>query len=128
MKTIEKRQDIAVLVNAFYAKIREDDMLGPIFNSHIPEEKWPEHLSKLTDFWETNIFGVIRFKGNPTQKHLQVDRNLNHAIEPAHFERWLQLWFETVDELYDGENAERAKNSATRMARAQFMMITQHRP
>ncbi len=128
MKTIEDRQDINILVNAFYTKIRKDDLLGPIFNSHIPDEKWPEHLSKLTDFWETNLFGVARFKGNPTQKHINVDRNLNHTIDPAHFGRWLELWFETIDELYQGEGAERAKNSAKKMARGQFMMISQHRP
>lgn len=128
MKTIENRQDINILVNTFYAKIRKDDLLGPIFNNHIPEERWPEHLSKLTDFWETNLFGVARFKGNPTHKHINVDRNLNHTIDQAHFGRWLELWIETIDELYEGEFAEKAKNSAHKMAQAQFMMISQHRP
>lgn len=128
MKTIDDRRDVSILVNTFYAKIRMDDLLGTIFNSHIPEEKWPEHLSKLTDFWETNLFGVARFKGNPSQKHINVDKNLNHTIEPGHFGRWLQLWFETIDELYMGERAERAKNSAKKMAQGQFMMISQHRP
>lgn len=128
MKTIESREDVSILVNTFYAKIRKDDLLGPIFNSHIPEEKWPEHLSKLTDFWETNLFGVARFKGNPSQKHINVDQNLNHTIDQDHFGRWLYLWFQTIEELYTGEYAEKAKRSAQRMARGQFMMIWQHRP
>ena len=50
MKEIESRSDINYLVNNFYSKIRRDNLLGPIFNSHISEEKWPAHLSKLTDF------------------------------------------------------------------------------
>jgi len=128
MKTIESREDINVLVNTFYAKIRKDDLLGPIFNSHIPEEKWPEHLDKLTDFWETNLFGVARFKGSPTQKHLNVDKNLNHTVDQKHFGQWLQLWFETIDELYEGEHALKAKEAARRMAHGQFMTIWAHRP
>jgi len=51
MKQIENRNDINILVNNFYSKIRKDDLLGPIFNAHIPDDKWKEHLDKLTDFW-----------------------------------------------------------------------------
>jgi len=50
MKTIQNRSDVNQLVNVFYAKIRKDDLLGPIFNKHIIDEQWPEHLDKLTDF------------------------------------------------------------------------------
>ena len=61
MNTISTRKDISVLVHAFYGKIREDELLGPIFNGHISEEQWPVHLEKLTDFWETNLFGIPKF-------------------------------------------------------------------
>ena len=128
MDTIETRNDISVLVNSFYAKIRKDELLGPIFNSHIPDEKWPEHLSKLTDFWETNLFGIAKFKGNPSQKHVNVDRNLEYTIEQTHFGKWLQLWFETIDELYEGKLADKAKNAARNMSTAQFIMIWRNRP
>lgn len=80
-----KTEDIELLVNSFYAKIRVDELLGPIFNSHISENAWPEHLKNLADFWETNIFGVPRFKGSPTQKHINVDKNLNYTISQVHF-------------------------------------------
>ncbi len=103
-------------------------MLGPIFNGHIPDEKWPEHLSKLTDFWETNLFGIAKFKGNPTAKHIQVDTNLNNTIDQTHFGRWLQLWLETIDELYEGELANKAKQSARKMATGQFLAIWSNRP
>jgi len=128
MKPIENRKDINILVNAFYTKIRKDEVLGPIFNGHIAEERWPEHLEKLTDFWETNLFGVIKFKGNPTLKHINVDKNLNHSVEQKHFGIWLQLWFETINELYEGELAEKAKESARRMAHFQFMAMWNKRP
>ena len=58
VKQITSREDVSLLVNTFYGKIRQDELLGPIFNGHIAEEKWPEHLWKLTNFWETNLFGV----------------------------------------------------------------------
>ncbi len=127
MKTIDSREDVRLLVNTFYAKIRQDDLLGPIFHAHIPDDKWPEHLEKLTDFWETNLFAVKRFKGNPTKKHIAVDKNLNHSVEQKHFGKWLQLWFETINELFEGERANKAKESARQMAHGQFMMMWRSR-
>lgn len=127
MKEIETREDISFLVHTFYRKIRKDEFLGPIFNSHITEDKWPEHLSKLTDFWETNLFGVPKFKGSPTQKHLEVDRNLKYTTSQKHFGQWLQIWFQTIDENFEGFLANRAKEAARRMAHGQFMTIFNHR-
>lgn len=128
LKKIESRQDIENLVNSFYTKIREDELLGPIFNAHISDDKWPEHLIKLADFWETNLFGVPRFKGSPSQKHINVDRNLNYTIEQVHFGKWLQLWFETIDEFYTGDYAQRAKDAARKMSTGQFLVIWSNRP
>ena len=123
MDALRDRNDIETLVNAFYAKVRHNELLGPIFNAHIPDEKWPDHLEKLADFWETNLLGVPRFKGNPSRKHIGVDKNLNHSVEQLHFGTWLQLWFQTIDELFEGELATKAKESARRMAHGQFMAI-----
>ncbi|QTV05033.1 group III truncated hemoglobin [Faecalibacter bovis] len=128
MRQIDNRSDINILVNSFYSKVKVDELLGPIFNAHISDDKWPEHLDKLTDFWETNLFGVAKFKGNPTQKHINVDKNLNYSIEQKHFGRWLQIWFETIDELYEGEYADKAKNSARKMSTGQYLAIWQQRP
>lgn len=128
MKTIQNREDIRHLVHKFYDKIRLDDLLGPIFNAHILEEQWPVHLEKLTDFWETNLFGVPKFKGSPTQKHINVDKNMAYKIDQTHFGRWIQLWFETIDELYEGELADKAKNAARKMSTGQFIAIWQQRP
>lgn len=127
MANIQNRSDIQRLVRAFYAQVRQDDLLGPIFNRAIPEPHWPEHLEKLTDFWETNLLGVLRYKGSPTRAHVEVDAREGHQISQLHFHRWLSLWFATLDSLFDGPLAQRAKDGARRMATGQFMAIGSHR-
>ena len=128
MKEIETREDIELLVHSFYEKIRQDELLGDIFNTHIPENAWPEHLKKLSDFWETNLFGVPKYKGNLTEKHINVDKNLNYTIDSLHFGTWLLLWFETIDQWFTGVNAQRAKDAARKMSTGQFIAIWAKRP
>ncbi len=120
-KEIESREDVSLLVNTFYGKVRKHEVLGLIFNGII--HNWPEHLEKLTDFWETNLFFVKAYKGNPLRAHLDVDRHVNYTVEQAHFGNWLQLWFETLDELFIGENCEIAKKRARAMAHVMFLRI-----
>lgn len=120
-KDIETREDIELLVHSFYAKVRAHENLGPIFNSAIDD--WDSHLARLTDFWETNLFFVRNYKGNPLQVHLDVDHQFNNSIEQLHFGNWLQLWFETLDSLFKGRYAEIAKARARSMAATMFMRI-----
>lgn len=128
MKTIDTREDLQVLVNTFYSKIRKDALLGPIFNTHISEELWPDHLVKLTDFWETNLFGVPKFKGNPLQKHAKVDKVAGYTINQVHFGKWLQLWVETIHELFEGEHAQKAIHTARKMATGQYLTLWHQKP
>lgn len=128
MKAIENHDDVHLLVVQFYAKIRADELLGPIFNGMIPDDKWPGHLDKLTDFWITNLFGIQKFKGNPVQAHVNTDKAVNHSISQVHFGRWLQLWFETIDTYFEGKRADKAKSAARRMASGQFMVMWHARP
>lgn len=127
-RDIENREDITQLVHIFYQKIRKDNLLGPIFNTHIPPNDWPAHLEKLTDFWETNLMGIRKFKGSPTQKHVQVDKAMDFSMDQKHFGQWLHLWFFTLDELFVGPLTERAKQAARKMATGQFLMVWQSRP
>lgn len=122
-RLLKTRSDIYYLVEKFYDHVRQDDVLGPIFNRHIPEDSWPEHLEKLTDFWESNLLGNPKFKGNPTLKHIEVDKHNEKPIEQQMFGRWLQHWFKTIDDNFEGEQANKAKEAARRMAHMQFMMI-----
>lgn len=126
MKTIDSREDVQFLVNTFYARIREDDFLGPIFNAHVDD--WPEHLEKLGDFWESNLFRIPKFRGNPPLAHSRMDRAEGETITQEHFGRWLQLWYDTINTHFEGERAELAKNLARRMSTGLYIAIWQGRP
>ena len=129
MKEIESRKEVNELVNTFYATIRKDEMLGPIFNKMLPtDEIWVEHLEKLTDFWETNLFAVIKFKGNPMAAHQKVDKTFDYKITQDHFYQWLKLWNKTVDSLFVGERAEMAKERARRMSTHLHVNMWKHKP
>lgn len=119
------RQDVEQLVHTFYGKVRQHPELGPFFNETITD--WPEHLEKLSGFWETNLFFVKAYKGNPLKAHLAVDTTFNHQIEQDHFGNWLELWFATVDGLFEGKNAHLAKERARSMAHILFIRIFQAR-
>ena len=124
-KQIEDRQDISLLVRTFYRKIRKDEVLGPIFNTSISD--WESHLELLTDFWESQLFLKRNYHGNPVTAHQEVDEKMNHTITSEHFGLWLNLWFETIDELYTGEVAWLAKNRAQKMSTMLFMKIYENR-
>jgi hemoglobin len=83
---------IARLVRAFYAKVRQDPTLGPIFNREIAD--WDEHLAKLCDFWSSVLLMSGRFKGQPMAVHARLP-----DITAAHFDPWLRLFHETAAEV-----------------------------
>lgn len=129
MKEIEKREDVYKLVSSFYAKIRVDEILGPIFNKMLTtDEIWAEHLEKLTDFWETNLFHIVKFKGNPMEAHQRADKANHYSMSQDHFHHWLMMWNGTVNSLFEGEKAELAKEKARRMATHLFMNVHKHKP
>ena len=79
-------------VHTFYGRVREDEVLGPIFNARV--EDWPDHLAKLCDFWSSVTLMTGRFKGSPMAAHARAPE-----IEMAHFARWLDIWRETAREI-----------------------------
>lgn len=85
---------IVRLVDAFYAKVRRDPVLAPVFERAIEAERWPEHLRKMYDFWSSVMRTSGRYKGNPLAVHAALP-----DIEPEMFERWLALFGETAGEL-----------------------------
>ncbi|HAS47192.1 MAG TPA: globin [Microscillaceae bacterium] len=118
---IQSRQEVSTLVRSFYAKVRQDTVIGHFFNETIQD--WEEHLEKLTDFWETNLLFVKKYKGNPMREHLAVNQRFEPGINFEHFNRWLALWTTTVDELFEGELAETAKTRAANIATVIFRKI-----
>ncbi|RYD68884.1 MAG: group III truncated hemoglobin [Verrucomicrobiaceae bacterium] len=107
------RAGIERLVNAFYDKVRRDDMLGFIFND-VAKTDWAAHLPKMYAFWETVIFGTGGFSGNPLAAHMRLVP-LTEMGRPQ-FDRWLAVFVETVDELFSGAKAEHIKSCAADMA------------
>lgn len=119
-KDIENRADIAILIQSFYAKIRADAEIGFYFNELIKD--WDSHLEKLTDFWEMNLFGGKIYKGNPLEAHNKVDAHFDGKISPNDFGIWLNYWFATLEELFEGENVEILKRRARKMGT--FIMVS----
>ncbi len=124
-KDIKDRQDIATLIRTFYSSVRQHPEIGPFFNETIHD--WSGHIEKLTDFWETNLFFKKAYKGNPLKAHIDVDANFDHSIEQVHFGHWLELWFSTVDRLFEGRLADLSKERARNMANIMFIRIFQAR-
>ena len=127
-REIATRADVFLLVSSFYDKIKRDEVIGHFFLKAIPTDKWDEHLEHLTDFWETNLFFVRKFKGNPIAKHRNVDENSDYKISQEHFGRWLQLWFTTVDEYFVGIKATQAKERARNIASMLFFKLYENKP
>lgn len=128
LRDLKNREDVFLLVNTFYSKVKKDDFIGPIFLEIIPEYEWEPHIEKLTDFWETNLFFVRKFKGNPMKAHKDIDTHFKYSITQEHFGKWLELWFTTVNELFEGTKANDAKERARNIASALFMKMYETRP
>lgn len=100
---------LKALVALFYGRVRQDAELGPIFDSAVHD--WPEHLSKLTDFWHSVMLTSGRYKGNPMLAHMRQKR-----IRPEHFDRWLALWNDAAVEVMAPEAAAALRAKAARIA------------
>ena len=82
---------LARLIPRFYARVRADDLLGPLFDEAVAD--WPEHLERLVAFWSSVMLTTGRYKGNPMQAHMRH----KPRITPEMFARWLALWAEVAD-------------------------------
>ena len=113
MKKLETREDIELLVNKFYDKVGSDETIGFFFND-VAMVDWSHHLPKMYAFWETLLFGQISYKGNPMAVHFPI--NAQVPMEKKHFQHWIKLWTQTIEENFTGEMAETAIYKATNIA------------
>ncbi len=120
LKDIETLDDIKTLVDVFYSKVREDECLKDIFNQVI-RDRWPEHLEKMYRFWQTVLLEEHRYTGSPFLPHAKL------PVDQEHFSQWLNLFSGTVEELFSGEKAERAKWQGERMAEMFLSKIQYYR-
>lgn len=125
MREIENRKDVSLIVRGFYAKVRTDETLSHIFTSIITD--WEDHLEKLTDFWTMQLFGEKIYTGNPILVHQEVDKYTHYEITAYHFGTWLNLWFETIDADFSGENADTLKRRARKMQTVLLVSMYENR-
>lgn len=102
MQDIQTKEDIALLVDKFYDKVLSDNLLQPFF-AHLNFDK---HKPKMIHFWSFVLLSEPGYKTDVTQKHLKM------PLKKEHFDQWIHLFNETVDELFQGEKAEAAKQRA----------------
>ena len=116
MKTdIRNRKDIEKLVNAFYDKVKKDDVIGYLFND-VAKVKWELHLPRMYDFWENILFYTGNYDGNPMARHKELhDKS---TMTKAHFQHWIDLFYKTVNYHFEGPKAEEIKNRAMNIATA----------
>ncbi len=116
---IEVEEDITSLVHQFYTKVHNDDLLAPVFNSII-KDNWDKHLQTMCNFWSSILLYSKKYLNDPMAKHLPL------PLEKKHFDKWLILFEETVDELFSGDIATTAKTRANNIAR--IMKSVKHIP
>lgn len=102
-------QDIKILVDTFYERVRANDLLGPIFNNLL-KDRWPAHLEKMYRFWQTVLLEQHTYSGSPFLPHAKL------PVDQQHFTVWLSLWHQTVNDFFEGTKAEEAKWRGEKMA------------
>ena len=100
-KEIQNKKEIQLLVDSFYEKVRQDPTLAPVFDRVI-QNRWPVHLEKMYKFWGTILLDDKSYRGNPFMPHSEL------PIEEMHFDIWLKLFHQTLDEHFEGQVAEEA--------------------
>ena len=105
------------LLEVFYARVREDALIGPVFNDAVRD--WPEHLARIADFWSSVMLSSGRYKGNPVAAHMA------HAarLSPEKFGRWLAIWRETTNEMLPAPLAQAMQSKAERIAESLQLAI-----
>ncbi|OIQ18093.1 MAG: sec-independent protein translocase TatC [Flavobacterium sp. MedPE-SWcel] len=106
---IETEGDVKLMVDSFYDKVNKDELLSYVFND-FSKVDWETHLPKMYSFWNTLIFGKQSYKGFPFGVHTTL------PIHKTHFDRWVQLFDENIDDLFEGEVAIATKQRAKSIA------------
>ena len=119
-RDLDTPEEVAEMVRRFYQDVAQDDLLGPMFDD-VAQVDWSEHLPKLTAFWCRALLGSEGYQGNPFRSHSEI--HARSALTVAHFERWLQLFHETVELGWVGPNARRALELAHNVARVHSQQL-----
>lgn len=102
-------EDIKLLVDSFYNKVRQNPALAPVFDERI-KDNWSVHLEKMYRFWQTVLLEEHTYFGSPFVPHADL------PVDESHFAEWMELFTQTVNELFTGEKAKEAIWRAGKMA------------
>ena len=104
------------MVVEFYRRARRDERLGPVFEAHVDE--WDAHLSRMTDFWSAALLRTGRYSGRPVERHRSIG-----SLAAGHFDRWVELFEETVRDLCPPRQADAFLVRARRMRDGMIMVL-----
>ena len=113
---------ITRLVHGFYADVRADPLLGPVFDGAIGA-RWDAHLARMVDFWCTVALGARRYRGDVFAPHMRLQ-----GVTPAHFAAWTRLWARHTEDLFDADTARQLQQAAHGIARKLFHGYFGQRP
>lgn len=106
---IKTAEDVKLMVDTFYAKVQQDELLANVFND-FAQVDWEDHLPKMYSFWNSLLFGTRTYKGHPFRAHIPL------PVTPAHFDHWISIFEQNIDEHFTGEVAEHTKLRARSIA------------
>jgi hemoglobin len=112
-RDLQNREDIVQLLDLFYSKAFNDELIGYFFTEVVPLDL-ETHIPVIADFWEAIVFNTQDYRKNVMQVHQHI--NLLSAIKKEHLDRWISLFTQTVEELFAGANAELIKQRARSVA------------
>ncbi len=110
---IQNKQDIEKIVQNFYNKVKEDEYIGHYFTK-VVHVNWEKHATLMTSFWENVLFYTGNYEGNPVNAHKSVHYLKQTTAE--HYERWMTLFNNVIDESFEGANANKMKTHAKAIA------------
>ena len=107
---ITGKKDIVIIMQFFYEKAKADKVIGHFFTD-VVEVNWEQHIPTMSAFWENVLFYTGEYDGNPLDAHKKI--HAQNATSSLHFERWLRIFNETIDQHFSGKNATKMKLHAS---------------
>ena len=124
MHDITNDNDIKLLIDKFYEKVFTDSLIGPFFAEVLTIFR-EKHIPVMNKFWGSVLLGTNSYQGNPMLLHMELDKK--HNLDKVHFDRWPELWEETINENFNGDKASEALMRAKNIAGLMQHKIMQNR-
>jgi hemoglobin len=120
LKDITGSKDIKLLIDSFYKQVLTDETIGHFFTKVVPIN-FDKHIPIMYSFWENVLFYTGEYKRNPMIKHIEISKKA--PLTQEHFNKWLSLWTNNVDNLFAGTKAEEAKSKANQIGKMMLFNI-----